>query len=188
MELARETGARNEKQLEYWDNLVIENGRTITSKRQEFIDFVNSAKKDIFEFIILYDKSLISRERLDQYKVEERLSGVTLVGPHRDDFSIQMKGKHIANDVKYFGSRGQQRLAILQLKALEITFIEEKMGKRPLLLLDDIFSELDSGHINLVLQKAGKQQTIITTTHKEFVGKLFLKQMEVIELENGKKD
>ena len=188
LELVKDTGFKNEKQFEYWDNLVIQNGQIITQKRQEFIDFVNNTQKDIFEFIISYDKSTISRDRLNQYKVEEQAAGVTLVGPHRDDFSVLMKIKKDTNDVKYFGSRGQQRLAILQLKALEILFIEKIMGKRPLLLLDDIFSELDSVHINLVLDQVGKQQTIITTTHKEFVAKSFLKNMEVIELENGKKN
>lgn len=181
LEIAKDTGVKNEKQFEYWDNLVIQNGQIITQKRQEFIDFVNDSKKDIFDFYLSYDKSIISAQRLDQYKLEEKLAGVTLVGPHRDDFSILMKGKS-EEDVKYFGSRGQQRLAILQLKTLEILFIEKTMGKKPLLLLDDIFSELDSGHINLVLEKEGKQQTVITTTHKEFVRKSFLKRMDVIEL------
>ena len=137
LELVKDTGFKNEKQFEYWDNLVIQNGQIITQKRQEFIDFVNNTQKDIFEFIISYDKSTISRDRLNQYKVEEQAAGVTLVGPHRDDFSV---------------------------------------------------SELDSVHINLVLDQVGKQQTIITTTHKEFVAKSFLKNMEVIELENGKKN
>lgn len=181
LELVKDTGFKNEKQFEYWDSLVIQNGQIITQKRQEFIDFVNDSKKDIFDFYLSYDKSIISAQRLDQYKLEEKAAGVTLVGPHRDDFSILMKGKS-EEDVKYFGSRGQQRLAILQLKTLEILFIEKTMGKKPLLLLDDIFSELDSGHINLVLEKEGKQQTVITTTHKEFVGKSFLKRMDVIEL------
>jgi len=186
LELAREKGIKNDKQFEYWDNLVIENGQVITQKRQDFIDFVNKSPKDILEFILIYDKSIISRQRLDQYRMEEVASAVTLVGPHRDDFSVLMTDKKDTHDVKYFGSRGQQRLAILQLKSCEILFIEEKVGQKPLLLLDDIFSELDSGHINLVLEKAGNQQTILTTTHKEFVPKKILRQMEVIELgENG---
>ena len=187
LEVARETGVKNQKQFEYWDNLVITNGQIITHKRNEFIDFVNKQTKDIFDFVISYDKSEISRQRLD-HKLQEIASGVTLVGPHRDDFSVLMVNKNQTHDVKYFGSRGQQRLAILQLKSLEINFIEKILGQRPLLLLDDIFSELDSGHINLILDQIGKQQTIITTTHREFVSKSFLKNMEVIELENGKKD
>lgn len=176
----------NEKQLEYWDNLVIGNGNLITKKREDFINFANSESKDIFDFIINYDKSLISKQRLMQYEKEEIASAVTLVGPHRDDFSVLMlnSSKNTTHDVKYFGSRGQQRLAILQLKILELLFIEKKLGKRPILLLDDIFSELDEGHINLIFDEIGKQQTIISTTHKEFIPKELLKQMKIISFTN----
>ena len=183
LEKTREEGNRFEKQFEYWDNLVIENGNIITKKREEFIDYVNSSSKDIFNFEITYDKSIISKERLERYEMQEIASAVTLVGPHRDDFSVLMFDKKETHDVKYFGSRGQQRLSILQLKSLELNYIEKIIGQRPLLLLDDIFSELDEGHINLILKEIGKQQTIITTTHKEFVPKSFLKEMELIELE-----
>ncbi len=182
LEVARETGQRNEKQFEYWDSLVIENGNIITAKREEFINFINTAVKDIFGFVVEYDKSLISKERLLQYEREEVAAGVTLVGPHRDDFRVLMfNGEDkTAHDVKFYGSRGQQRLAILQLKMLQLLFIEKLLGERPLLLLDDIFSELDEGHIELILEEIGKQQTIITTTHEEFIPKKLLKSMKVI--------
>jgi len=184
LELAQETGRRNEKQLEYWDNLVIENGSIIIQKREEFISFLNSSVKDIFDFVVEYDKSTISKQRLLQYEKEEVAAGVTLVGPHRDDFSVLMfNGGRTIHDVKFYGSRGQQRLAILQLKMLQLMFIEKTLGERPLLLLDDIFSELDEVHINLILQEIGKQQTIITTTHKEFIPKKLLKLMEIISFE-----
>ncbi|HYM64946.1 MAG TPA: DNA replication and repair protein RecF [Candidatus Sulfotelmatobacter sp.] len=177
LEKTRESGIRNDKQFEYWDNLVIDSGEKITQKREEFIDFINSQKKDIFDFRIFYDKSIISKERLLQYKEEEVFSGVTLVGPHRDDFSVLMKPER---DIKYFGSRGQQRLAILQLKNLQLLYVEKFLGQRPILILDDIFSELDEGHINLIFDEIGKQQTIITTTHKEFIPKKLLKTMKII--------
>lgn len=181
LEKAREGGVRNEKQFEYWDKIIIENGEYITKKRQEFIDFVNGEVKDIFDFIINYDKSIISEQRLLQYKNEELASGITLVGPHRDDFSVFMiDSKKTMHDVKFFGSRGQQRLTILQLKILELLYIEKLLGKRPVLLLDDIFSELDEGHINMIFNEIGKQQTVITTTHKEFIPKNLLKKMKII--------
>ena len=181
LEQTQETGARNEKQFEYWDNLIIENGQTITAKRQEFIDFANSQEKDMFDFVLTYDKSVISKERLLQYAEAELASGVTLVGPHRDDFIVLMsKDSKSLHDVKFFGSRGQQRLAILQLKILELLFVEKVLGKRPVLILDDIFSELDEGHINLIFNEIGKQQTIISTTHKEFIPKKMLKSMKII--------
>jgi DNA replication and repair protein RecF len=180
LEMTRETGLRNGKQFEYWDNLVIENGNIITNKREEFINFLNSSAKDIFDCVVEYDKSVISKERLAQYEREEVASGVTLVGPHRDDFIILMfNGGTTAHNVKFYGSRGQQRLAILQLKMLQLLFIEESLGERPLLLLDDIFSELDGEHINLILSEIGKQQTIITTTHEEFIPKKLLKSMKI---------
>lgn len=184
LEMARETGQRNEKQFEYWDNLVIENGNIITNKREEFINFLNSSGKDIFDFVVEYDKSTISKERLAQYEREEVASGVTLVGPHRDDFIVSMfNGGKTAHNVKFYGSRGQQRLAILQLKMLQLLFIETILGERPLLLLDDIFSELDEGHIELILEEIGKQQTIITTTHEEFIPKKLLKSMKIINFQ-----
>jgi DNA replication and repair protein RecF len=181
LEKARETGVREEKHFEYWDNIIIENGQYITKKREEFINFVNEEGKDIFDFIIRYDKSEISKERLLQYRNEESASGLTLVGPHRDDFSVHMiDNKKTMHDVKFYGSRGQQRLTILQLKILELMYIEQILGKRPVLLLDDIFSELDERHINLIFNEIGKQQTIITTTHKEFIPKNILKEMKII--------
>jgi DNA replication and repair protein RecF len=184
LEMTQETGRRNEKQFEYWDNLVIENGNIITAKREELINFLNSSAKDIFDCVVEYDKSLISKERLLQYEREEVAAGVTLVGPHRDDFSVAMfNGGKTAHDVKFYGSRGQQRLAILQLKLLQLMFIEKLLGERPLLLLDDIFSELDEEHIQLILREIGKQQTIITTTHEEFIPKKLLKSMKIVSFE-----
>lgn len=175
---AKETGKRSEKEFEYWDRLLIHQGQRITQKREEFIEYLNKAKKEISNFQILYDKSMISADRLAQYLDAEVGTGVTLVGPHRDDLIINLDDR----DIKSFGSRGQQRLAILQLKILELNSIEQKTGNKPTLLLDDIFSELDEGHINLVLDMIGGQQTIMTTTHEEFVPKRLLKQVNMIEL------
>ena len=176
---AKETGIRSEKEFAYWDNLLIGQGQKITRKREDFIKYLRACKKDILDFKIFYDKSIISKERLLQYKDAEVVTGVTLVGPHRDDFIINLAEEH---DIRFFGSRGQQRLAILQLKILELNFIEQKNRERPILLLDDVFSELDEGHINLVLEMIEEKQTIITTTHEEFIPKKLLKKVSVIEL------
>lgn len=183
----RETGRRPEKEFEYWDNILIKNGGIITKKRDEFFEFLNTYVKDIFDFAAFYDKSVISKERLKQYENIEIDAGATLVGPHRDDFSIHMfnNTRQTTHNVKFFGSRGQQRLAILQLKILQLDFIEKKNQSRPILILDDIFSELDSRHIDLVTEMIQKQQTIITTTHREFVKKKLLKNASMIELQIG---
>lgn len=185
LDLARETGRRNEKQFEYWDLLLISQGAIISQKREEFIEFVNNSEKSIFDFASVYDKSIISKQRLFQYRDAEMGAAATLVGPHRDDFIIHMynNARIQTHNVALFGSRGQQRLVMLQLRLIVLSFIEKKKGERPLLLLDDIFSELDESHIDLVLEETGQQQTIITTTHKELVKPSMLKKMSVIELQ-----
>lgn len=179
LSLAKDTGRRNDEQFEYWDGLLINSGQIITKKREELIEKINTAKKDIFEFHLIYDKSEISTSRLLQYKEAEVGSGVTLVGPHRDDFYLNIAKTD--NDLRSFGSRGQQRLAILQLKILQLNIIEEALEKKPILLLDDIFSELDSNHIDLVWTLNHGGQTIITSTHEEFKPKK-MNDIEMIEL------
>lgn len=182
LEHARETGKRNERLFEYWDDLLIGYGETITQKREAFSAFINTTPKELIDFTFVYDKSTISKARLLQYKDAELGAGVTLVGPQRDDFEVLLKNGKEEHDVKLFGSRGQQRLVILQLKLLQLAYVAQT-GEKPLLLLDDIFSELDTSHIRHVMDVIKNQQTIITTTHKEFVDKKHLKDMEVIELE-----
>ncbi|MEK7604957.1 MAG: DNA replication and repair protein RecF [Patescibacteria group bacterium] len=182
LDVVRETGIRNDEQFAYWDDLLIENGSYITKKREELIGYFNSGEKTLLSFSATYEKSEISRERLEQYKGPEIGAGVTLVGPHRDDFFVEFMLSGAKQNVKYFGSRGQQRLVVLQLKLLQLTAIEAAIGYRPLLLLDDIFSELDAEHIQDVLSIITKQQTIITTTHKEFIETGIGEDAMIIEL------
>lgn len=177
----RETGRRDAKVFEYWDDLLIQNGQVLTKKREEFLAYCNQHENTLIEFQVEYDKSIISEARLEQYKAGEEASGVTLVGPHRDDFVVYLD-KEKEKAARSFGSRGQQRLVVLQLKLLQLQFMEERLGVRPVLLLDDIFSELDDNHIQHVLDVVGKQQTIMTTTHKEFITKTQLKDMQVVNL------
>jgi DNA replication and repair protein RecF len=183
LELVKETGRNADKQLDYWDSLVIRNGSVVTQKREKFINSLNEEEKSVFDFKIVYDKSEISKERLEKYYDAERASGVTLVGPQRDDVFIYFEKDKA---LKYFGSRGQQRLGVLQLKLIELNYIKEKLEEAPILLLDDIFSELDEEHINLILSIIGDQQTILTTTHEEFIPTSLKRKMEVIELEINK--
>lgn len=179
---AQETGIRNEKLFTYWDELLITNGQYISKKRNAFLEFINTSKHTVCPVKATYDHSFISVERLEQYERAEVSSGVTLVGPHRDDFFIDIESGGEFRNSKFYGSRGQQRLVVLQLKLLQLLYIEQQTGERPLLLLDDIFSELDSGHIQLVQDLLGKQQTIMTTTHKEFIDRNMLNSAMIIEL------
>ena len=172
-------GTASRSQLVFWDQLLIKAGAYITDKRREYIDYVNSHQLPAVSYQIVYDKSVISEARLEQYKQEEVAAKSTLVGPHRDDFviaktrnpkpEIRNSLNILLDDLSKYGSRGEQRFAILWLKIAEVSFVQEKTGERPILLLDDIFSELDEAHKKLVLGIVGKQQTIITSAEEETV-------------------
>jgi DNA replication and repair protein RecF len=161
----REEGAPR-TQLLFWNQLLIKNGDYITEKREEFIEFVNSQPSlNDQKFKLEYDRSVISEGRLDQYRDEEVSAATTLVGPHRDDFIFFEKERNLSS----YGSRGEQRMGVLWLKIAELEFIEEKTAERPTLLLDDIFSELDHEHRDVVMKLSKSQQTIITTADEHFL-------------------
>jgi len=180
----REGNATRDRLL-FWDQLLIKNGDYITQKRREFIEYVNSHHSgNLNSYSLAYDASIISEGRIEQYKEEEVASATTLVGPHRDDFLFKVKGERQElkeRDLAAFGSRGEQRMGVLWLKMAELSFIEEKSGERPTLLLDDIFSELDEKHRSVVVDVAKRQQTIITSVNDEFTKDL--KKVEKIKLE-----
>lgn len=105
--------------------------------------------------------------------------GATLVGPHRDDLELTLDGRTIAR----FGSRGQQRLAVMAIKLAELTQAEQTLGHRPVLLLDDILSELDPHHREALLSAvAGGGQAFITTTEAEMVDTPELSDLTQIRL------
>ncbi|MFZ5534725.1 MAG: DNA replication/repair protein RecF [Patescibacteria group bacterium] len=166
-------GKASRSQLLFWDQLLIKAGGYITEKRVAFIEFVNTTAITGHTFMVSYDKSVISEARLDQYSQEEVYAKSTLVGPHRDDFALFSQSHEedgaSFRDVSKFGSRGQQRLVVLWLKLAELSYIERETGDRPVLLLDDIFSELDISHRELIASVVQKQQTIITSADKESV-------------------
>ncbi len=158
-------GRAHRHQLGFWDQLLIRSGGYLTDKRAAYIDFVNSFQSLVEGFQIEYDKSVISEGRLQQYGQEEVAVKATLVGPHRDDFVVLKNDL----DLSKYGSRGEQRLAILWLKLAELAYIDGETGERPLLILDDIFSELDARHRKLVLDLLGKQQTVVSSAEEEVV-------------------
>ncbi len=185
-------GTAHRQQLLFWDQLLIKAGGYITNKREEYINFVNTYSVPNIQYSTEYDKSVISEARLDQYKDEEVSAKATLVGPHRDDFVItrrqetsfgktslgKSRDKQDKRDKRQessnivlskYGSRGEQRLAVLWLKLAELSYIEHESGDRPILLLDDIFSELDEAHRNLVIDLIGRQQTIVTSADRDII-------------------
>jgi DNA replication and repair protein RecF len=182
-------GKASRSQLLFWNQLLISAGTYITQRRAAYIDFVNEYQVSSVKYRIEYDKSVISEARLDQYKDEEVAAKATLVGPHRDDMIFTMKNEKLKMqnedafiELSKYGSRGQQRLGVLWLKLAEVSFIEQQTGDRPMLLLDDIFSELDEPHKALVMDVIDKQQTIITSADSRQLSESIQTKASVIEL------
>ncbi len=171
-------GEAGRSQLLFWDHILIKNGNYLTQKRQKLVEFINRQTTAIANFTIKYDLSAISQARLKQYATEEVAAAATLVGPHRDDLIFYENKRQLSS----FGSRGEQRLAVLWLKLAEIDFIKKITSVRPLLLLDDIFSELDHKHREEVVKLVTRQQTLITTTDRHFLPAALLEQAKMIEL------
>ena len=180
-------GKSKPAELDFWDMRLLEHGKVIAEKRKEFFEFLNlpagrqvlSGPSFLQGFSWELDPSTISQEKLERNRQRDIAAGFTLSGPHRDDFDFKFKGK----DLEYFGSRGEQRMAVLALKLVELEYFSLKRGVRPVLALDDIFSELDHEHRVAVLSVVGKQQTIITTAEPEALPKKIFKMARVVELE-----
>ncbi len=184
-------GTAHRHQLFFWDQLLIKSGGYLTDARAQFIEFINRYQILNIKYQIEYDKSVISETRLAQYADEEIAAKATLVGPHRDDFQFKIQNSKFKIDdgeedrlleLSKFGSRGEQRLAILWLKLAELAYIEKQGGERPVLLLDDIFSELDYLHRALVFDLIGKQQTIITSADEYAIPGSARRRMQMIQL------
>lgn len=178
--------------LNIWDSQLVSFGSKIIERRQVFISQLNEIIFDIHkklsgekeELIIKYEPDVTienyeSRLRINQER-DIRLKQ-TSTGPHRDDFSF------IVNDVdiRKFGSQGQQRTAALSLKLSEIELVKKIAKDIPVLLLDDVLSELDSNRQNYLLNSIGDIQTIITCTGlDEFVNNRF-EINRVFNVQNG---
>lgn len=172
-------GTASRYALAFWNGLLIKHGQVVSEKRRELTQYINDLfkKSDLFSNLeVVYDMSTVSESRLEQYKEAEVAVGYTLVGPHKDDWLVKDKER----DLSTYGSRGEQRMAVLALKMGEIYFMEEKSGKKVLLLLDDIFSELDETHKGEVLRVMSGRQVVVTTADKED-GKMF-EQAKIIKL------
>lgn len=157
-------------QLTFWDKLLIKHADVIAGRRKDFLDYVGSSNPlSDLEFEVEYDKSAMSEARLKQYEREEVFAGKTLVGPHRDDFVVRLKENGGYKSLEKYGSRGEQRMGVLWIKLSEMKYIEEETGTKPLLLLDDIFSELDHDHRDVVMNVVRGHQSVITTADPHFV-------------------
>jgi DNA replication and repair protein RecF len=143
-------------------------GEYIQNKRAELFAQINNYlaerenphHKYSKELEVKYNKSSLDTKRLLEYKQREIAAKRTLIGPHLDDFTLLRRGR----DMAQFSSRGEQRTAVFLLKIAEYEFIKNKTDLQPVLLLDDIFSELDPEHKESILSFIKGKQTLITST------------------------
>lgn len=167
--------------LPVWDEQLLEYGRRIIKSRKQFIEELNEIIHDIHYKISGGKENLILKyePNIDDIFFEDELSKArnkdlklcqTTVGPHRDDMLFSNNGV----DIRKFGSQGQQRTAALSLKLSEIDLVKRVIDNTPVLLLDDVLSELDSSRQNYLLNSINDIQTIITCTGvEEFVKNRF---------------
>lgn len=157
--------------LEPWDIQLVKYGSEIIRYREKFIKHLNETIQEIHKkltggkehMLLEYDKNVAYDEFLTEIgrKREKDLKySTTNVGPHRDDICFRVNDI----DIRKFGSQGQQRTAALSLKLAQIRLMTEIMKESPILLLDDVLSELDSNRKIYLLESIKDTQTIITCT------------------------
>ncbi len=169
------------EEIGFWNTYLEEQATYITQKREKYVEYLNLHNKvDHKIFKIEYLKNEFTKARLAEVFVEERRWRKTIIGPQKDDFAITIEGS-VSKNVHHFGSRSEQRLAVFWLKLNELLYFEETFKKRPILLLDDIFSELDIKNKALVLHLIKTYQTILTTTEVELL-ELSEMPQEIIKL------
>lgn len=178
--------------IEIYNLQLVKYGDYIIKERLEYIDKINNYGNEIHKEITsgtedINVKYVSTIGSLDNIKTNfitklrnnfnrDKERGLTLIGPHRDDFNIFIN----EIDVKTFGSQGQQRTSILTIKFSSLKIIKETTGEYPVLLLDDVLSELDNNRKKYILNNIKDIQTIITSTgiedFKEYInnnGKIF---------------
>lgn len=167
--------------LDIWDEELAKEGARIIKKRLDFIKLIRANIGDVHRFLTngkeeidisyeglidvsddleLTEIETILRERIRIARDKDLQLRTTSIGPHRDDLKIQLDGK----DVRTYASQGQQRTVALSLKLAELGIFEKLVGERPILLLDDVLSELDDGRQSRLLEFIKGGQAILTTT------------------------
>lgn len=167
--------------LDIWDIQLVNYGKRMIEARKKFIKSLNDIIGEIHrnlsgskeQLLIKYEPNIHESEferQLIQCRDRDLKTKMTNIGPHKDDISFFING----NDVRKYGSQGQQRTAALSLKLSEIELVKSVIHDSPILLLDDVLSELDSNRQNLLLNSIKDIQTIITCTGlDEFVNNRF---------------
>ncbi|MBS6952874.1 MAG: DNA replication/repair protein RecF [Enterocloster asparagiformis] len=160
-----------EETLDVWDMQLVNYGKEVMEYRRDFVSRLNemihgiharlSGQKEDLKICYEPDTDIGQfEEALKRSRPQDMKQKTTLCGPHRDDISFFVNGI----DIRKFGSQGQQRTAALSLKLSELELVKQLIHDRPILLLDDVLSELDAGRQNHLLNAINDIQTIITCT------------------------
>lgn len=188
--------------LDILTDYLIDKAIIIYKMRYKFVEKLNNYVKNIYKdlsnidnFKIIYKTSFIInnfnkeslklelKNQFNKNKKKELKNKVTMIGPHRDELEFFINNDNIKN----LGSQGQQRMAILAIKIAEIEIIKQYKGSYPILLLDDVFSELDRKKRNNLLKYLENDiQTIITTTDLTSISKKIRDKSKLINIENAK--
>ena len=167
--------------IEVWDEQLIKYGSVLINERTNFIKELNKIIPNIHSSLtgdkeqieIIYEPNVLAekfKEKLTKNREKDIRMRASSVGPHRDDLCVLINGI----DIRKFGSQGQQRTAALSLKLSEIYLVKKIIKDTPILLLDDVLSELDSNRQNYLLKSINDIQTLITCTGlDEFVNNQF---------------
>ena len=181
--------------LDILTNQLIDLGIKIHKYRCEYLKDINNYISNIYEDICgIKDISIeyISdfndldinkiKKKYKENQEKDMLLGITRFGVHHDDIFFKFKDK----DIKEYGSEGQQKNAIIAYKLAEISVFKNTIGKLPILILDDLFSELDVEKINNILNIIDKDiQTFITTTEIDKINKNIIKDSKVFHVTSG---
>lgn len=181
--------------LDILDNKYVDISLEIYNYRNEYVDSINNYLDDMFysitdnkELKLRYISNMASDREVLLDKLKKNLNReimykMTLIGPNRDDFCFYLDNKNLS----LYGSQGQIRSAVLALKMSEVLLFTDKVGESPILLLDDMFSELDINKRNNILRHLiNDVQTVITTTDIENISEDIRKKANVYKIENGK--
>lgn len=191
----------DEKYFDIITSYLVDKAIVIYKMRQKFVDKFNIFCQDIYKDITNYDgfkifykksididifdlnaKNLMLEKFREKRDIEIKLSS-TIYGPHRDDLEFYLSDINL----KFYGSQGQQRLAVLALKLSEIEIFKRYKDVMPILLLDDIFSEIDKNKRDNLLKYINRDiQTIITTTEVDNIDEKFIKKAKLFQIDDGK--
>lgn len=178
--------------LDIWDEQLVKYGIFIIEKRSQFIRQLNEIAYGVHSkltgnketLFIKYENNVSTQNFQDWLKKNREKDirqGITSVGPHRDDICLAIENI----DIRKYGSQGQQRTVALTLKLSEISLVKDIIKENPVLLLDDVLSELDHDRQNYLLNCIGDIQTFITCTGiDEFVNNRFSFN-KIFKVENG---